>query len=291
MITWARMSFKTAKFRSLVLKKGKTSDKFCFTLGSTQTPSITEKPMKSLGKVFDCSLRDTASIRATNEELEAWLGAVDTSGLPGKFKAWIYQQGIFPRIPWPLLVYEVPTVEGFERRVSKFLRKWLGLLRSLSSITLYGQNNKLRLLINSLNEDFMVSRTRKVLQYRESSDPIDFQAGIKVKTGRKWRAAEGVDAAESWLRHRALAAALTCGRASLGSSTIPHYDKAKRKYRRVLVQDEVWASLEDASVYSLSSFRYLGVHIAEDLTWTTHIDTLVRKAKQYLYHLRQLRKF
>jgi len=45
------------------------------------------------------------------------------------------------------------------------------------------------------------------------------------------------------------------------------------------------------AVERVSSFRYLGVHIAEDLIWTTHIDTLVRKGKQRLFHLRQLRKF
>jgi len=44
-------------------------------------------------------------------------------------------------------------------------------------------------------------------------------------------------------------------------------------------------------VERVRSYRYLGVHITEDLTWTTHINTLVRKAKQRLYHLRQLRKF
>jgi len=44
-------------------------------------------------------------------------------------------------------------------------------------------------------------------------------------------------------------------------------------------------------VEGVSSFRYLGVHITEDLIWTTHIDTLVRKVRQRLYHLRQLRKF
>jgi len=43
-------------------------------------------------------------------------------------------------------------------------------------------------------------------------------------------------------------------------------------------------------VERVNSFRYLGVHIAEDLTWTTQINTLLRKAKQPLYHLRQLRK-
>ncbi len=44
-------------------------------------------------------------------------------------------------------------------------------------------------------------------------------------------------------------------------------------------------------VERVSRFKYLGVNISEDLTWTTHIQTQVKKARQRLYHLRQLRKF
>ncbi len=44
-------------------------------------------------------------------------------------------------------------------------------------------------------------------------------------------------------------------------------------------------------VERVSSFKYLGVNISEDLTWTTHIQTQVKKARQRLYHLRQLKKF
>ncbi len=44
-------------------------------------------------------------------------------------------------------------------------------------------------------------------------------------------------------------------------------------------------------VERVSSFKYLGVNISEDLTWTAHIQTQVKKTRQILYHLRQLRKF
>ncbi len=44
-------------------------------------------------------------------------------------------------------------------------------------------------------------------------------------------------------------------------------------------------------VERVSSFKYLGVNTSEDLIWTAHIQTQVKKARQRLYHLRQLRKF
>ncbi|KAI5616827.1 gastrula zinc finger protein XlCGF28.1-like [Silurus asotus] len=44
-------------------------------------------------------------------------------------------------------------------------------------------------------------------------------------------------------------------------------------------------------VKRVDSFRYLGVHITQDLSWSCHINTLVKKARQRLYHLRRLRDF
>lgn len=77
------------------------------------------------------------------------------------------------------------------------LRRWLGLPKSLSSIALYGHHTKLQLPFKSLEEEFKVTRTREVVQYRHSSDPKVAKAGIQVRTGRKWRAEEAVQEAET----------------------------------------------------------------------------------------------
>ncbi|KAF7653729.1 hypothetical protein LDENG_00079240, partial [Lucifuga dentata] len=47
----------------------------------------------------------------------------------------------------------------------------------------------------------------------------------------------------------------------------------------------------DAEVERVGSFKFLGVHITEDLSWTLHTDTVTKKAHQRLYFLRRLRKF
>jgi len=145
-------------------------------------------------------------------------------------------------------------------RISRFLRRWLGLPRSLSSIALYGHNNKLKLPMSSLSEEFMVTRSREVLQYRESRDPKVAQAGIEVRTGRKWRAAVTVDDAESRLRQRLLVGSVAHGKAGLGSRT-PRYDKAEGKEKRSLILEEVRAGVEEKRACQMAGMWQQG-------TWT-----------------------
>ncbi|XP_049324773.1 uncharacterized protein LOC125789951 [Astyanax mexicanus] len=275
LISWARMSFKPSKSRSMVLKRGKVLDKFRFSVNGVVIPSITEKPVTSLGKVFNCSLRDTASVQSTIKKLEAWLSTVDKSGLPGKFKAWLYQHGILPRILWPLLVYEVTmsTVETMERKISSYLRRWLGLPRSLTSAALYGKSNKLQLPFSSLEEEFRVSRTREALVYQDSSDTRVAAAGIVVKTGRKFKVQEELELAESRLRHRALLGTVAIGRTGLGFIPQPRCDLAQGKDRRHLVLEEVRAGVEDKRTSRMVSMQQQGAStrwegaLERKLTW------------------------
>nr|XP_057943465.1 uncharacterized protein LOC131138512 [Doryrhamphus excisus] len=271
-IIWARMMFKPAKSRSLVLRKGKVEDKHRFNLNGVPIPSVSEKPVKSLGKIFDSTLKDKAAVQSANAELKTWLSVVDKSGLPGKFKAWIYQHGILPRLLWPLLIYEVPVsiVEGFERNISQYLRRWLGLPKSLSSIALYGNTNKLQLPFTGLTEEFKVTRAREVLLYRDSADTRVSSAGITVRTGRKWRAQEAVDQAEARLRHGVLVGSVAVGRAGLGSHTRPRYDKAQGRERRQMVQGEIRAEVEEERRTRTVAMRQQGA-------WTNWDQASARK--------------
>ncbi len=45
-----------------------------------------------------------------------------------------------------------------------------------------------------------------------------------------------------------------------------------------------------ATVKRLSSTKFLGVHITEDLSWTNNTAALAKKAHQRLYFLRKLRR-
>ncbi len=47
----------------------------------------------------------------------------------------------------------------------------------------------------------------------------------------------------------------------------------------------------NSTVTAVETFRFLGTTISQDLKWDTHIDSIVKKAQQRLYFLRQLRKF
>lgn len=55
LIAWRGMSLKLAKSRSFVMKNGKLADNFRFSKSGTTLPTLTEKPVNSLGKDFNCS--------------------------------------------------------------------------------------------------------------------------------------------------------------------------------------------------------------------------------------------
>ena len=54
----------------------------------------------------------------------------------GVMKLWALHHVALMQVRWDLMVYEIPLsfVEGLEKVVSKYIRLWLGVSRSLSSV-------------------------------------------------------------------------------------------------------------------------------------------------------------
>jgi len=50
-------------------------------------------------------------------------------------------------------------------------------------------------------------------------------------------------------------------------------------------------TINKTPVERVNSFKFLGIHITENLTWSAHTDAVLKKAHQRLFFLRRLRKF
>ncbi|VDI54010.1 Hypothetical predicted protein [Mytilus galloprovincialis] len=218
MITWARMKVKPSKSRSLVVKNGKVKEER-FKIGD-------ESNTNSLREANKLNVEDTY------KQLDDWLKAVDKSGLPGKYKAWIYQHGILPRLLWPLLVYDVPmtTVEGMERISNSYLRRWLGVPRSFSSVGLYSLGSKLQLPLKSITEEFKV--TKEVVDKEVNEED-----------------------AESRLKHSEIVGRVAVGRQGLDVTPTAKWRTATVEEKRQLVQKEVRSMEEESRMVKAVSMK------------------------------------
>ena len=49
--------------------------------------------------------------------------------------------------------------------------------------------------------------------------------------------------------------------------------------------------IDGTAVEKVERFKFLGVHITDKLKWSTHTDSVVKKAQQCLFNVRRLKKF
>jgi hypothetical protein len=146
-----------------------------------------------------------------------------------------------------LLVYEftLTTVENMERTVNRYVKRWLGIPKSFSSVGWYSTSCKLQLPLSSLVDSYKVTKARQVMMLKDSEDQQINTAGIVTRTGRKWQAQVAVDQAESRLRHKDIVGTTAVGRQGLGFNSRTKWKTATGKERRKLVQEEVKQQCEE----------------------------------------------
>lgn len=87
-----------------------------------------------------------SKVSVFEKRIDEWLRKIEGSGLPGNFKAWLFQHGLLPRLAWLLMISKAPmtSVEGMERRANKHFRKCFGVPPRFISVGLYIQSSQLQ---------------------------------------------------------------------------------------------------------------------------------------------------
>ncbi|GFS10765.1 reverse transcriptase [Elysia marginata] len=88
LMAWCRIKFKPKKSRSLSIRKVKIEEAVTFTVAEQQTPTVSQEPVKSLGRWYDSSLKDTRRGVETVQFASEGLLAINKCGIQGKFKVW-----------------------------------------------------------------------------------------------------------------------------------------------------------------------------------------------------------
>ena len=148
---------------------------------------------------------------------------------------------------WFLLIYEIATttVEVMERKVGGYLRRWLGVPPSFTSIGLDSNSIQQSLPVTSVVEDFKVAKCRLVMTLRNSADNRMAGAGIQTRTGRRWSAKTSVGQAQSMLQLRDIIGNTNTGRQGKGISHFQQWSKASAAERRTMVLAKMRRTEED----------------------------------------------
>ena len=95
LFTWSRMKAKPKKSRSRSLVGGSVRE-IHFKIGSDKIPTVREKPVKSLGRLYSIPLTDRHRGTEVQKVALKGLKSIDKTCLPGKMKAWCYQHSLPP---------------------------------------------------------------------------------------------------------------------------------------------------------------------------------------------------
>ncbi|CAC5423478.1 unnamed protein product [Mytilus coruscus] len=146
------------------------------------------------------------------------------------------------------------TVEGMERIPNSYLRRWLGVPRSFSSVGLYSLGSKLLLPFKSITEEFKVTKVRQHLMLKDNRDEKVRSAKVEIRTRRKWSTKKTIEDAESRLNYSEIVARVAVGRQMLDVTPTAKWRTAVEE-KRHLVQKEVRTMEEESRMVKALSMK------------------------------------
>ena len=260
--TWAGLKVRADKCRSLVIFKGKVQRRDLYIDGDPITP-IQDKPVRYLGKEYNANLTERDQIAEVEKNLTLELRKINKCKIPGKYKSWIFQYMLLPRLMWPLTIYTIPIskIENMERIITSALKKWMGIPKNLSTSCMYSKSAKLRLPFSSLQEEFKVVKTRNLVTFQDSNDPCIQGANIDVDGGRKANTGKDIELSKARLKMQEIIGATNKGKEGLGMRKVEFFSKTSPKGKRKMIVKSVREKEEEGRVANIASLTKQGAHL------------------------------
>ena len=261
-LNWAGLKARGDKCRALVIVKGQVQRRELKINGELITP-IQDKPVKYLGKEYKATLNEKEQIQEVQRNLKAELKKIDRCRLPGRYKSWIVQHMLLPRLMWPLAIYSIPLtkVEELQRNITAPLKKWLGIPKSFSTHCMYSKSSKIRLPFSSLIDEFKAAKARNLVTFKDSKDPCIRGADIDVDAGRKANTIKEIAEARSRLKTQEIIGKTNLGREGLGMRKEKLYSKCSTKEQRSMIVSSVREKGEERRVVEMTQRSKQGLNL------------------------------
>ena len=243
---WAGLYEKVEKCRALVIIKGVVSERK-IEINGNPIQSIQEEPVRFLGKWYNATLNEKSQIEGIVKGVKDDLKKVDKCRLPGRYKAWMIQHMLMPRLMWPLSIYNVPmtTIEVIQKMITQSLKRWLGLPRTLSTACFYSRTAKLQFPYSELTEEVKAAKARNLVTLEESKDECIKGATLTVDGGRNANTPKAVEEAKANLRMKDITGTGNKGLEGLGLRRSQYFYKANTKEKREMIVKEIREKEED----------------------------------------------
>ena len=277
-LTWAGMTFKPTKSRSIVVVKGRIINSSQLIIVSDNKivaiPSILTCPVRFLGRTINHTLSDKDAIDQFISDLYEALQRIDKSNHKGIHKVWILHHLLIPRARWPLLIYEVSitVASKAEQKISFYLRKWLKLQKSVSNLCLYSSCSPCPLPLKGFTSVLKSAKVSGHLLLRDSVDPAVAGNLPHLKVG-KWSVKDAVIQGEEKLHFEQILGYHQTNKAGFGSIKKPVLpDKSSHEYRK-LVSSKVDDLQEEQHLAQAAQLEMQGHwmkwcnYVKMDLSW------------------------
>ena len=123
-------------------------------IGGETVAYIGGTPMKFLGHWIYVDLGESEIHSMVKTKVLNLLDKVDNSALNGIMKCWVYNNLLLSKVSWDLTIYNLPItfVKSLEADCTRFLKKWLGVTRSITVSVLYRSKDHFGMNLKKLSD-------------------------------------------------------------------------------------------------------------------------------------------